>query len=244
MIEFIVQMSGFQQRFHWMLSALVEQANPPAFRLRVDTCVDDPWADRTATLRRLFDGLLDIEWIERTAKAFASRGILRDLAMQQSTADWLLFSDADIIYPPEFMARLDAEYLAPGLHDDSLLATIRHTPGGDEVDAVVEAADYEAPIRGGYAKALALWEANGGMSSEPKGVGYFQLCRRAEALRRGTYYRDKTCRDIPLAGLAGGKTGSDRTFRKGWQVVEVQLRPLMHLRHERAWRGEWKGGLR
>ena len=249
MIEIVVQMFGFQRRLHWMLSGLAQQEaaeeHPvPPLRVRIDTHVDDPYREHNAALRSIFGGLLNIQWVEHADAAFMSRGLLRDKDLQESEADWLIFSDADMVYPPHFLAQLALGYLDTGQHNDALLAICRNSPARNAVDAVIETADYSAPIPDAFAKASALWSVADGRSSAPIGVGYFQMVRRTEALKRGTYCQNARPHDRPIGKKFGGRSGSDCQFRSGWRIVKIDLPPLLHLRHARNWKGEWKGGIR
>ena len=209
MIEFVIQMYGFQRRMHWMLSGLMQQVDPPPFRVRIDTHVDDEFREYNTNLRRIFQPCLDIQWVEHDDGEFNYRGMLRDKALQESDADWLLFSDADMVYPPGFMAQLAADYLDTGEYDDALLAVRRNSPKRNHVDAMVAEAEYGGPIPDVYGKTLALWDVTTGQSSSPTGIGYFQLCRRVEALKRGTYCQDSGPHDVPLGKPKGARYGSD-----------------------------------
>lgn len=248
MIEFVIQMSGFQRRFHWMLSALSQQADPPAFRLRVDLSTHDPFGHLTPCLMRCFDGPMDIQWISHDGDDFLQRGFLRDQAMNESDAEWLLFSDADMIYPPEFLRDVSAKYLQ-GEHDANIMSVVRHGSTVENADAIINAADYTEPLPEAFVQAHQAWARHPHKTSLAGATGYFQLCRRAEALSRGTYYRDAINRDRPInLGIATdrrrGRTVSDCRFRQGWKVVEVDSPPLIHLAHVREWEKAFKGAIR
>ena len=245
MIEFVIQMSAFHRRFHWMLSGLCQQTGGvPAFRLRVDLAETDPYRDLTAGLQAAFDSLLDIEWHEHGDRAFGQRGGLRNAALQESAADWLLFSDADMMYPPAFMADLASQYLNTGQYDTSLLSVVRRRTTVAITDALVADADYGGPIPDAFGRARAAWVSAPDGESIARATGYFQLCRRTEALKRGTYCQRDRSHDVPLRNGKGGNFRSDVQFRRGWPIVALDLPPLIHLRHQRTWKNEWDGACR
>lgn len=246
MIELIVQMSTFQRRFHWMLSALAQQSgNVPAFRLRVDTYAPDPYYDLNAGLAECFDDLLEIQWVEHDNGIFGQRGMLRDQALQQSNADWLVFTDADMLFPPAFLDSLASCYLDDGEFDEKFLGSYRIATTLAWADALMADSDFTKPIPDAFRTAHATWETEAGPCGRRVGTGYFQMTRRVEALKRGRYWqRTSGPRDVGLKDNAGGKYGSDVQFRKGWDITAVDLPPLLHLKHLRGWRGQWDGTVR
>lgn len=249
MIEFVIQMSKFHRRFHWMLSALAQQIDPPPFRLRVDLDLHDPYGHHTKGLMRSFHRLLKIHWIGHDGDDFLQRGFLRDQAIQQSDTDWLLFSDADVLYPPTFLRDLSARYLQ-GEYDDKLLSVVRHSTSVRAADEIINAADYSRPVPKAFGQAYRACGERPYKTSKARATGYFQLCRRDAALRTGLpYYRDAVNRDRPInhdtgSGLRSGRSLSDCRFRIGWKVVKLDLPPLIHLMHIREWEKAWDGKLR
>ena len=238
-IELVVQMRAFHKRFHWMLSGLTQQIDPPDFSVTVAIDAADPYTDRLQGLKDVFPSLT-INWVEYNSPRFNMRGLTRDDALQASDSEWLIFSDADMIYHPDMM-RLLGEHAGKPDAQDAISSVVRVRTTQSSADGVVSAADYATPIDAAYEKSLKLYADDPYKVSVARATGYFQMCRRDKALERGTYCQNHAPKDMPLGAKNGGECLSDVQFRRGWKIIKPLLPPLVHLTHARGWKGESTG---
>jgi len=242
-ITICVLLYEFQKRLWWMLSSLAQQeawrGQPvPKFTIRLSTCRGDAHWGLTWRLKSVLGELLAIDVCEYRNDTFNFRGRVRDRDARAASTEWLLFSDADTLYHPQFWARLAAGYMADLPAGQFMLACTRDKLQRDDSYRLVDSVAYEdQPVPDAYARAHKAWRANPGPQSRATGIGYFQLCRRQAVLDRGGYVLDS---DVPESSflITDGKWGqSDTNFQKGWQIVPIEGLPerllLQHLHRNR-----------
>lgn len=244
-ITICVLLHEFQKRLWWMLSSLVQQVawqgQPvPKLTIRLSISRDDARPDLTGRLLKVFGALLELDVCEREGNGPIDRGKVRDRDAREARSEWLLFSDADTLYHPEFWARVAVGPMAELPADRSILTCSRESLQCEDGYRLADSAEYrDQPIPTAYATAEAVWRPNPGRASPAIGIGYFQLARRQAVLDRGGYILASAPAENCLADTFN-RTPSDYKFRKGWRIVPVEGLPaLLHLQHRRRHEPGW-----
>tara|TARA_Y100000310_G_C20645198_1_gene796154 strand:+ start:239 stop:928 length:690 start_codon:yes stop_codon:yes gene_type:complete len=160
------------------------------------------------------------------------RGLVRNEQLWQSDADWLLFSDTDMTYSPDFFADL-AQQLNGELEDEELILSASRVSlhkdfckdffnkwDGNKYPCVVENA--------GELQDWPIFQI--GRSC---GAGYFQLVNRECVIDNfGWYVNPDECKDRTWE--KGQKARSDIQFRNMvGGIRKIETKPQYHLNHER-----------
>jgi hypothetical protein len=226
------------KRLSWCLSSLCEQRDSrTAFQVRVNICTaTDAFAgDLGAMVRKTFDGMLSIDWIDwADTDAFAFRNNLRnrDLAEVTGDLDWILWLDPDILLHPNFGKC--CEMLDHYPHNGRVLSMCRAMPDVELCNALVADHDYAKPVPSPFQKFNIDAELGRGSTV---GAGYFQLVNYASLIKRGIRKYAEITRDASVY-LREQKyhTTAEKTFRSACGGVR-RLRgfpPLIHVEHYRG----------
>lgn len=236
-IEISVSCSFFQRRTCWMVSSLLQQVGDvPHITFNVAYPVNNG-NPTTEQVCAFFKGKgLDIkETVYPNERAIQFRGLVRNRQLAESTADWELFSDSDMVYSPTFFATLKAR-LEGDLKDETrCISTSRISLGKDYCKDFFNLYDktvYPAEIPE-VSAIVSTWPVF--QISRNCGAGYFQLVNVA-AVRRlhgGLYVDPKDCADKAEFDDIH-KTRSDSQFRsRVGGLKRIELPPQFHLNHER-----------
>lgn len=251
-IEIAVSCTWFQRRLCWMMSSVLQQSSLPTY-------------EATGGLPDLTGGLPDLTFsvaypinngnpqtesvcdffegnglaIKRfpypDERAIQFRGLVRNAQLTCSTADWILFSDSDMVYSKYFFADL-ARQLKYHLKDETrCISASRISLDKDYSKNFFNIEDktvYPAEIPN-VSEVVSKWPVF--QISRNCGAGYFQLVN-VEAVRRlhgGLYVDPNNCADQAEFDDIH-KTRSDSQFRsRVGGLKKIELPPQYHLNHER-----------
>ena len=259
-IEISVQMFEFQKRFWWMLSSLCEQKtwqeNPvPKIIITASVLsISDRYKSLTQGLIDTFSGHLDLRVKEYASEQdFGLRGALRTNDLKETEADWMFFTDADMLFHPEFFSEMSANHIDNWKGLGTLITGPRLTTDKQVACNFVDSFDYNCKksVDNAFEKCLTI---NTGYSKRGRspGAGYFQLVEVEYLKNNNINYCDR-CRDASLFSTdgSGGRFVSDIMFRQKMNGITCMrkkidksgsrdiLKPIMHLNHWRQNDKEW-----
>jgi len=257
-IEISVQMFEFQKRFWWMLSSLIQQKSwlgfsVPKINVKISAMsLKDRFAPLTQKMIKTFEGLIDISVKEYTdPEIFGNRGLTRSYDIQETKSDWLFFTDADMIFHPEFFSEIAADYLEQWQGTGKIITSPRINVPAETAYRLANDFNYDcsAPVPGAF---KTCWDLKGDYSCKGRapGAGYFQLIEVKYLKDNKITYCDRK-RDRNLFHQNGNKFISDKVFRRKLNGTIVMkkpkdelgsrdiLKPLLHLNHWRKCDLEW-----
>ena len=255
-IEISVQMFEFQKRFWWMLSSIDQQKEYlgniiPDIKITVSTMSSiDRFKDLTYKMINTFKHLSITIKDYKKASVFGNRGLTRNLDIKETKADWLFFTDADMIFHPHFFSDMSANYLDQWKGTGKLITAARINIPVDVSYKLIDSLDYNSkPVSDVFNK---CWDVKMGYSCHGRapGAGYFQLIE-ADYLKKNNINYCNKIHDRTLFSPRGNKFKSDRVFRgklNGTIVMKKPkdelgsrdiLKPLLHLNHWRKSNPEW-----
>lgn len=238
LITIAVQCHNFQKRLCWMLSSLAQQTQPDLVMVDVAHIAGNgnPTTESVCDLFRPYVAIKQSLWTDY--QRFGMRGYVRTRQLQKCTTEWILFSDADMVYGPEYFERL-AEELKNHSNARYLIASGRRTcdiePANQLVDSCVK--DSPAIVPDAFAKALPIsWRRIKG----PRGVGNSQIANVKHGAHGGVYVPDDANPDKGWHTSRGQDTRSDLRFRgrmcaggPRFNLPEWFSANIMHLNHNR-----------
>lgn len=226
--EIALAQHAYAKRAWWCLSALTQQAHPPAFRVRLNVHRDDPYAALTRRLVATFRPLLDLTAVEWADDRFYRRGFTRDRDLAETEAEWLLYLDSDTVLSPDFLRRLAGAPLDPGRMNVAPRITMTDFDAGY---ALVDAETYDdRPVADAAGKCAAVGCL---MPDKRGGAGYFQLVHPATVRARHLGYAGGR-RDRRFDDPRGLRVPSDMQLRRALGMHALAgLPPFYHLQHWR-----------
>ena len=236
-IEIAVSCTYFQRRLCWMMSSCLQQVGDVphiTFSVAYPKNNGSPTTESVCSFFR--DKGLDVkEFPYEDERAIQFRGLVRNAQLAASKADWILFSDSDMVYSPTFFAAL-GDLLEGELKNETRCISSRRVSLDkdkskkffNEEDKTVYPAFIENP-----ADIVVDWPVF--CISRNCGAGYFQLANVAAVrnLHGGLYVDPKECADHAEFDDFH-KTSSDSQFRsRVGGLKRIALPPQWHLNHER-----------
>ena len=243
-IELCILLYSFQKRFWWMLSSLSQQIGDiPNLSIKVNIHKDDPYKHITKSLIKTFDGLLDIKLKEYDCEEFGFRSYTRNFDIIETTSDWLLFSDADIVFHPnffmEFLVIMQQQF---DKCKNTMTSVPRYTMGPEHGNSLVDSEVYTTlPIDKAFEKGFTTYpvEWSGG-TSVPCGAWYFQFMY-TEFIRNMPYI-ENIRRERSLFSKKGNKFWGDKIFRNKLprSIFRVKrISPIVHISHYKKRHPKW-----
>lgn len=221
MITIAIQCHNFQHRLCWMISSLFDQTStaPP---ITLDIAFHKGNGNPT-TLRVIeyFSKLVDItgktdrlkfilrEFTEKESHTFNHRGLLRNIQLTECRDPWLLFSDSDMVYHPEFFGNLAKELTTTHKFASYMLTCGRMSGEREKFEKEVDSLTYPVRVEKGY-------DTLKPFATRPMrnvGAGFFQLINMKYASHGGFYVLPDQCRDWNMQ-KKGSNPKSDMQFRK------------------------------
>lgn len=236
-IEIAVSCTYFQKRLCWMMSSCLQQdGDVPAltFSVAYPKLNGTPTTEEVCTF--FAQRGLDVKMFPYAdERAIQFRGLVRNVQLSESKAEWVLFSDSDMVYSRTFFAEL-GKRLEGDLKDETRCISASRISLDKEYSKMFfntyDDTGYPAEIDR-VADKVAPWPVY--QISRNCGAGYFQLVNVA-AVRRlhgGLYVDPKACADRAEFDDIH-KTSSDSQFRKRvGGIKKIELPPQWHLNHER-----------
>ena len=231
-IEVTIQSHNFERRLCWMLSSLAEQVRHCDYTLGVSVaCLEGPTLD----VVNLFAGHgLNVKpLVYKDLATLQPRNQTRNRALAETDADWMVFADSDIVYPPNFMCRLVVLLRGPHKDDQRCLCPGKATTRLNEVEALVGPWAGPARITEAYAKAMSLTP----LHCRPSGAGYCQIASVAAIKEKhgGKYWGGRPWKDVAWSDCGRNGTRTDRSFRLTLGSAPIELPEQIHLQHSRKY---------
>lgn len=229
MFEICVQQFSFTKRCWWQLSSLTQQIDAPPFTVKINLHKDDPFKELNDKLIKTFDPLLDLQVKIWKDIDFNFRGNTRNADLIEAKQPWVLFTDADMIFSTNLMAKLSQTHLAI----DKVNVTPRVTMTDfTEGYILVDREEYEnTPIKDAAEK---LKNVTSLRANRSNGAGYFQLVNQKFLQDNNlTYCNEPNKVDEPLTAPGQYRTRSDVILRNKLGKRVLRLPPFYHLNHYR-----------
>lgn len=227
---------SFQHRYWWMLSSLVNQINAPELKVSISTHRNDPHRELTQKLKSTFGSRINIIEREFNDDKYGYRGYVRGFDIEHNDCDWILFSDADMVFPQNFFNKLQGTIEASEKENDTRVISIpRMTMAAESGNAIVAASNYDSIIEDPYnliQKYATKWSGGGRIS----GAGYFQLVKSSILKEKGiTKYAERMRNEQSLFSEKMNKFSTDIVFRRKLGGVRKvsDLPTAIHINHFR-----------
>ena len=237
MITVAMYCHNFQRRLCWDLSSILQRTGDVPVYVRVAhlTGSGSPTTEATASpFVRAGMPLARFWWNPADAEEFQHRGLTRTSILRMSVelgSEWLLFTDCDMVYHPEYWTRLAAELEKrpefPGILVAGRMSQDDPAPASELVDSL----EYPCIVPDAWERAKHLRHVR----RSAVGAGYFQLIN-VRHCPHGGYYSAKP-EDHPWQSGKYWRTKSDHRFRR--RIGNVERLPLwftrnaVHLSHVR-----------
>ncbi|MEK6832816.1 MAG: hypothetical protein AABY32_02120 [Nanoarchaeota archaeon] len=238
-IEIHTMLYGFQKRFWWQLSSLIEQENGPKLSYVISLHNKDPWFSWNEKIINTFSRYISINSIIWDDDMFGIRGQVRNKSMLSCKSSWIVFNDADMIYPKDFfnkfwvgLGRIPDEHRVIGTGRKTVLKV-------EDADKLIESEKYDLPINNSFNKCSNLILRN---ITGAYGVGFFQCVNvenyrkyQAENGRDGSYVGEYKRDWSILSDKPHTRTNSDRCFRiRAGGAIAIPDIFAIHLQHFRG----------
>ena len=236
-ITIAVQVHNFQRRFSWMLSSLMHQIDAPEIKLDVSH-VKDNGEPTTEAICDLYDNFgFRIHRYEYPYEILQYRGLTRNGAILRCNTEWLLFADCDMVYHPEFFARLRdyIDSVDESKYNSIFISGRRSQPNHTIANSntVVDAEDFSNHIAHPWKRADARLPKK---MRSCVGAGYFQLIN-IDKCEHGSYYVDPEANRDRSWIDKFAKASSDGQFRRRigncHKLPRWFWRAQIHLNHYR-----------
>lgn len=236
-IEIAVSCSWFQKRLCWMMSSVLQQKGDIpdiTFSVAYPKNNGNPTTEAVCSFFKS-KGLKVKEFVYEDEIAIQFRGLVRNKQLQETEADWFLFSDSDMVYSPLFFEDIKKQLLTT-LKDEKRCISSRRI----SLDKAFSKDFFNKNDTNTYpclienpADIVSKWPIF--KITNSCGAGYFQLAN-VENIRKnhgGIYVDENNCFDLPEFEQIH-KTKSDKQFRRMiGGFVTIKTLPQYHLNHER-----------
>ena len=220
----------FQRRICWMLSSLLQQISPPELVVDVAYQPNNGNPTTEVVLDYFENAGLKIRRTVCGEEIKGKRGVVRNRQLAASDADWALFTDADMVYHPDFFADLAGQLAGPLAAETRCLTSTRISLAKDHCKDF-----FNSPTHP-YIYPCTIPEVSQLVSTWPvyrispaMGAGYFQMANIAHLRKnhKGRYLNSRR-------NDRGWHTTSDKRFRGMLGgVCRIKTKPEYHLNHER-----------
>ena len=232
-IEVAVQTHFFQHRLCWMLSSILQADKHPDLDVTVNVAyVADTGKPTTEEVVQLFrkKGLAVTGCVYSNTEQFQYRGWVRNRQLNMTAADWILFADSDMVYPPNFFTEmyrlLNTDKYRRSPH---CLYSRRFSTELDPTQIMIDKYKYPDCVPDAFAQADTL-------PGKPKaniGAGYCQIANVALLKKNHGYYQKPGKRIDWSWEKKYQRAKSDMHFRKMLGRQSIPLPVQIHLQHLR-----------
>ena len=236
-IEIAVSCNLFQRRLCWMASSLLQQDGKVpnlTFSVAYPKNNGNPTTEKVCSFFK-DNGINIKELVYPDERAMQFRGLVRNAQLAASTADWMLFSDSDMVYSRGFFAALEERLEGDLANETRCISASRISLDKEYSKKFFNEDDktaYPTLIKDPAAQ-VANWPIF--QISRNCGAGYFQLVN-VESVRKlhgGLYVDPDKCADKAEFDDIH-KTNSDKQFRsRVGGIKRIELPPQWHLNHLR-----------
>jgi len=236
-IEIAVSCTWFQKRLCWMLNSILQQkGNIPniIFNVAYSKNNGNPTTESVCKFFKC-KGLQIKEVVYNDEKEIQFRGLVRNRQLKDIDADWVLWSDSDMVYDPFFFEDLQNK-LQNELKDEKRCISARRISLDKQYSKdyfnKIDKNIYPCIVEN-VADMVSKWPIF--KITNSCGAGYFQLANVKNIKENhGRIYVDPNhCADVPEFERFH-KTKSDRQFRHMLGGIKrIKTKPQYHLNHER-----------
>lgn len=227
-IDFCVCCHNFQRRLIWQLSSMIEQTcDMSDVQIRVSSMKDNG-SPSTEKVVEYFKGLgLNVvHRVMEDTNIFAKRGLVRNIDVKESKAEWMFFSDCDNVYAPNFFTQLK-EYLETSTVTNCITSIAKYHTDVGATNKIMECSSLDA-VSDSYKGALAIPMIE--KRNKRTAAGCMQVVKRSEIIE-DTYVYNSNDKHLFKKGQ---HALSDKQFRrKQGGSTFVKLAPQVHLNHFR-----------
>jgi hypothetical protein len=237
-VSIAVQCHNFQKRLCWMLSSLCQQSRLDLFRVDVAYFAGNgnPGMEAILAYYKRWIAIKQTGWTDYAT--FQKRGLVRNQQLHECQSEWVLFSDCDMVFHPEYFERLSCELTHNHSHATYMISAGRYSNPKESANQLVDSQSLNLP----FLIPKAFFQVNR-LSLIPRrnvGAGYSQIINLNHA-PHGRLYVD------PASNLDWSwesryqKARSDLQFRKKISLLGGPRRSLpfwftvnqIHLNHNR-----------
>jgi hypothetical protein len=230
-IDIAVQCHNFQKRLCWMMSSCLGNV-PEGMDLGFNVAyIKDNGSPSVPQVYLKFKDRIRVDLLEYPDhQDFQYRGWVRNRQLENTKADWIIFADSDMVYPPDFFKVLQEQLLTDKYKNNPhCLYSARFSTTLAETEAVLNQYQYPCIIEN-------VWEKVKDLPGEKKaniGAGYFQMANvKLLRERPDNYYcQPGVIYDQPWKKFARAR--SDQHFRKRLSREKIPLPLQIHLQHKR-----------
>lgn len=236
-ITIAVQCHNFQRRFCWMLSSLAQQTAPRLVHVEV-ACLAGNGRPTTWDVAKAVRGASVTVTHYEEFNVFQKRGVVRNDQLKACNTRWIMFGDCDMVYHPDYYARL--VHLLDTEHKDAtyMLSSGRISNPKDFTNLTVnsQVLNEAREVPDAFAMANRMEK----VPMRNVGAGFCQIVNTIHGAHGGFYVDPATCRDWDWKSK-GSNPKSDMQFRRRVSRAGGDRRALpqwftdnaIHLNHNR-----------
>jgi len=226
-VDIAVQCHLYERRLCWMLSSALDSGVNLGFIISYVKGTGRPSVPEVA---EVFGNRIRLELISYPdISEYQYRGWVRNRQLERSSADWIVFADSDMVYPPGFFSRMKLLLEGPFRNDPRCLYSARFSTTLKETNELVNSFEYPCVIADAYSLASRL----PGALRPNIGAGYFQLVNTKLLRRRSDPWYSPPGVKIDYSWERFSKCRSDKQFRRRLGSAPIDLPVQIHLQHER-----------
>lgn len=231
-IDVCIQSYNFNRRLCWMLSSILQQKErkPGKGLPDIRVCVSYESSTDTGSVCDFFRnaGLNVYGRAYEGFELFKKRGNVRNMDLD-TDAEWILWADSDMVYPPEFFGTLGHLLRTSFIDNPHCLYSARQSTILEPTRALIDLYEYPCIVHGAFEQASILES----VLKANIGAGYCQIAnvKNIKMNHGGKYVEVATDWDWDEEGQ---KAKSDQHFRHRLGKERIHLPVQIHLQHERT----------
>ena len=232
-VQVVVQCHYFQKRLCWMISSMKHQILPEDMHISMSVAyVEGTGSPSTEQVIEYFtEQGVDVRGVPYPDTSdFQYRGWTRNRQLEECDADWILFADCDMVYPPNFFSVM-YDMLQTDEYKDSpnCLHSGRFSTTLNETEEMVNSFEYPCMVDDCYT----LIQYLEGKKMSNIGAGFCQLAN-VKLLKESDHpYYCIPGKKIDYSYEKFHKTKSDMHFRKRLGRKKIPLPLQYHIQHIR-----------
>jgi len=228
-IEICIHCFNYQKRLNWMLTSILQQkGNIPNIIVNISHCPNNGNPTTESVINLFREKGLSIKETMLTEKEMSNRAIARNKQATETTADYILFSDSDLVYDEYFFEDLQKNIKEKYRDINVVMGADRYSLDDQFCIKMFEEDKRQYPcIIEDVAKLVSTWKVKWkrGKGTAP---GFFQLVKVKVLKEKGgglvtgrakDHWR-RTIADRALRVRLGGRVG-------------IETRNFFHLNHDR-----------
>lgn len=227
-LEICIHCFNYQRRLTWMLSSILQQEGDiPNITVSISYLPGNGNPTTESVIDTFRNKGMNIISVPLTEKEVPNRAIPRNMRVKDTSADWILFADSDLVYSKDFFADIKSQLLGSFANEEKVIGADRRSLDDAFCIKYFEEDKTVYPcIIDDVASITENWPVKR-IRGKDVAAGYFQLANVKAIHKRGGVYTH-TKRDFWRA------TRSDRGFRcQMGGRVGMDVKPIWHLNHDR-----------